>query len=287
MSYPQRFLYRYYGNKEEYILDVLINKRLYHCQPSEFNDPFDCRPLISIKRSSGNDNDLWRKFLYYYVKMYEEVNKSGIPESELMKEADRAFANGRHKDQSWLDEFIVKELKSLGAEIRVCCFAQSPRNMMMWAHYAKNHRGLALIFRSSQLLDKSSSEFRGQVVEYNSEPLGIERFVHALERRFDHGDVSAMANIIYAKKTKHWVGEDEIRFFSMPDHPYLEFNEAALYGIVFGAKTSKFLIQKVRGALDHWRIKPGLFKASIEKSTHKLWIEKYKDTQQENPADAD
>lgn len=274
MNNPPRFLYRYYGNKE-YILDVLINKRLYHCQPSEFNDPFDCRPLISIRPSRGNDDDIWRKFLYYYVKMYERVNKSRIPESELMKEADRAFATGRHKDQSWLNEFIVKELKSLGGKIRVCCFAKSPRNMMMWAYYAKNHRGLAFIFRSSQLLDKSSGEFRGQVVEYDSEPLGIGRFVQALERFFDHGDVWEMANIIYAKKTKHWVGEDEIRFFSMQDRPYLQFNEPALYGIVFGAKSSKFLIQKVRGGLDHWRIKPGLFKASIGKSTHKLWIERY------------
>jgi len=275
MNNPPRFLCRYYGNKE-YILDVLINKRLYYCQPSEFNDPFDCRPLISIMPS--RDDDIWRKFLYYYVKMYEKVNKSGIPESELMKEADRAFATGRHKDQLWLNEFIVKELKSLGAKIRVCCFAKSPRNMMMWAHYAKNHRGLAFIILSSQLLDQSSGEFRGQVVEYDSEPLGIERFVHALERFFNYGDVWAMANIIYAKKTKHWVGEDEIRFFSMRDCPYLQFNEPALYGIVFGARSSKFLIQKVRGSLDHWRIKPRLFKASTGKSTHKLWIERYKDT---------
>jgi hypothetical protein len=269
---------------KEYILDVLINKRLYHCQPSEFNDPFDCRPLISIRPSRGNDDDIWRKFLYYYVKMYEEVNRSGMTESELMKEADIAFATGRHKNQSWLNKFVVKELKSLGAKIRICCFAKSPRNMMMWAHYAKNHRGLAFIFRSLQLRDKSSGEFRGQVVEYDSEPLGIERFVLALERYYKHRDVWPMANIIYARKTKHWASEGEIRFFSMQDRPYLQFNETALYGIIFGAKSSRFLIQKVRGTLDHWRIKPQLFKASIKKSTHKLWIERYKDTQQKNPS---
>jgi hypothetical protein len=274
MNNPPRFLYRYYQNKE-YILDVLINKRLYHCQPSEFNDPFDCKPLISIRASRGNDDDIWRKFLYYHVKMWEEVNKSGLPESELFKEADRAFAAGQHKDQSWLNEFIVEELKSLGAKIRVCCFAKSPRNMMMWAHYAKNHRGLAFIFHSSHLLDKASHEFRGQVVEYDSEPLGIGRLVHALGRHFKYCDVWPMANIIYARKTKDWVGEDEIRFFSMWDRPYLQFNEPALYGIVFGAKASKSLIQNVGGALDHWQIKPRLFKASIEKSTHKLRIERY------------
>jgi len=286
MKNPRSFLYRYYG-KKEYILDVLINKRLYHCQPSEFNDPFDCRPLISIKRSKGSDDYIWHKFLYYYAKMHDQVNKSANPESELVKEADKAFGIGLHRDQSWINEFVFEQLKSLGTLIRVCCFAKSPRNTMMWAHYAKNHRGIAFIFRSSQLLDKSSGEFRGQDVEYDSEPLGIGRFVHALERFFNHGDVWAMANIIYAKKTKHWVGEDEIRFFSMRDRPYLQFNEPALYGIIFGAKSSEFLIQKVRGALDYWRIKPRLFKASIGKSTHKLWIERYKDTQQKNPADAE
>jgi hypothetical protein len=274
MNNPPRFLYRYYGNKE-YILDVLINKRLYHCQPSEFNDPFDCTPLLSIRPQRGNDDNIWRKFLYYYVKMWEDVNKSGISEFELMKEADRAFVAGQHKDQSWLNKFVVEELKSLATKIRVCCFVKSPRNMMMWAHYAKNHHGVTLIFRSSQLLDKASRQFRGQPVEYDSQPLRIDRFVSALQTYYEHRDVWPMANIIYARKTKDWVAEDEVRFFSMRNRPYLQFNEPALYGIIFGAKTSKSLIQKVEGVLDHWRIKPRRFKASIRKSTNKLWIERY------------
>jgi hypothetical protein len=275
MNNSQRFFCRYYGNIE-YIIDLLSNKHLYHCLPSEFNDPFDCKPLISIKYSSGDDDATWRNLLYYYAKMSDTVhNNCGSSDSELWREADEAFAGGLHRNRSWLNENVIGELKSLGTRIRVCCFAKSARHMMMWAHYANNHRGLVFIFRKSELHDKTSGEFRGRDVTYDSEALKVDDFVRACESYFKDKDYWPMADIIYAKKTKHWAGEDEVRFFSERDRPYLKFNESALYGIVFGAECPECIIRKVLIALDSWRIRPRLFKASILKSTRKLWIERY------------
>jgi hypothetical protein len=267
-----RFLYRYYG-KDEHILDVLLNKRLYHCKPSQFNDPFDCRPLISIKYSRCEDEDIWRKFLFYLAKMeYPEA-----PAAELSKHADAAFAKGLHRNQSWLSE-VDEGLKDVGGRVRVCCFSKSPRNMMMWAHYAKNHSGLVFQFRTSELRDAATGEYRGQDVQYVPGALGVQDYVYALEQGIDHGNVLEMSRIIYSTKTVHWEHEEEVRFFTEKDHPYASFKDPALSGIIFGDKTSELLIRRVRDIIARWKHRPYLFKASIEKSSHKLWIGKYNGT---------
>jgi hypothetical protein len=273
MSKPIKYLYRYYGN-EKYILDVLNNKQMYHCQPSEFNDPFDCRPLIALRHGIADDDTVWKDFLYYWGKMYYVGNNLIKSDDVLKKEAEIVFASGIHRQHSWLKEYVVKQFQDLASMIRVCCFAKSPRNMIMWAHYANSHGGLAFMFRGSELLDKASKEFRGVDVTYDLEALNVRHFVKALESHFVHGDVWALPKIIHAKKTKHWVCEDEVRFFTRPEHKYLSFNDSALYGIIFGANCSDCFIRKVEKTLDRWHNKPRLFKASIEKSTHKLWIGK-------------
>lgn len=273
MSNPQKFLYRYYGNPD-YIIDVVKNRRLYHCLPSEFNDPFDCRPLISLKHSKQGNDETWYKLLYYLAKMqYQDA-----PESELKKHADAAFENGLHRNLAWLQD-VDEALKTVGALVRVCCFAKSARNMMMWAHYAENHSGVALQFRTLGMKDAASHEFRGMNVTYVSKALGVEEYVHSLERGFDHGDVLAMARIIYSTKTNHWEREEEVRFFTEKDRKYLSFGEQTLSGIIFGAKCKKNLITKIQNVVSKWQNQPRLFKASIDLSTHKLWISTYKSTQ--------
>lgn len=269
MNSEKRFLYRYYGN-HDHILDVLKNNRLYHCLPSEFNDPFDCRPLISLKHSLKGDDKTWLKLLYYLAKM----QYSTASETELVKHAAAAFNNGLHRNKSWLQE-VDQELKKVGSFVRVCCFAKSPRNMMMWAHYAKNHTGVVFQFRTLGMKDAVSHQSRGQEVNYVSNALGVEEYVYSLERAIDHGDDLAMARFIYLTKTDHWIREEEVRFFTQKDQCYMPFDEQVLSGIIFGAKCPNVLIRKVKNTVSKWKNAPRLFKASIENSTHKLWISKY------------
>ena len=151
---------------------------------------------------------------------------------------------------------------------------------MMWAHYANNHGGLVFQFRKASLKDKATGEFRGREVIYDSKALGVKAYVNAMKKYFETGDVSEMASIIYSKKTNHWEREEEVRFFSTKDRPYLSFRESALSGIVFGAKCPKRLISRVLDTLAEWQNRPRLFKASIKNSTRKLWIGEYEDTYQ-------
>lgn len=268
-----RFLYRYYGN-DEYSLDVVAKKRVYFCRPSEFNDPFDCRPLISIKYSKCNDRIIWHKLMYYLAK----VQCPDLPPSELTKHADAALEKGLHRDKIWLGK-VDESLKTDVKLVRVCCFGKSPRNMMMWASYAKNHAGVVMQFRTSNLFDQATGEFRGRDVTYTPSALGIREYVHALESGYDHDNPLQMAYIIYGTKSLDWEHENELRFFSDRERPYVSFDESALSGVIFGGKCSEWLIRRILDSLERWKNPPHIFKVSTKKSSHKLWIQKYRDTQ--------
>jgi hypothetical protein len=267
-----RFLYRYYG-KDEYLLDVVINKRLYSCLPSEFNDPFDCRPLISIKYSNRTNQTTWHKLMYYMAMGQYPY----LPPSELTKHADAALEKGLHKKPTWLSQ-LEESLKNVGALVRVCCFAKSPRNTMMWAHYARNHSGVAFQFRTAGLMDHRSGEFRGFDVTYIPSSVTVEELVYALERGFEHNDPLEMARLMYTTKTNDWVSENEVRFFSPLERSYIPFEESTLSGVIFGDKCSEFLVRKILSSLGRWRKLPRLFRVSIKRSSLKLWIQNYRTT---------
>lgn len=260
-----RYLYRYYSN-EDYLLDVLQHKRLYHSAPSEFNDPFDCQPRLNLK---GGDDASWEQLLYCLARM----DNPQRPKHECECEAKATIASGKHHNQAWRQE-IENSLREVGAMVRVCCFTRDIRNMMMWAHYADNHSGVALAFRTAFLRDKASKEYRGQTIIYTEHPPGIEEISAALVIGVDHQDPLAPAKIIYATKTNHWRAENEVRFLSLADRDQLNFQEQALYGIVLGAKCDKSLIRKISSAVSGWQQKPHLFRISLSNSSHKLWVGK-------------
>jgi len=261
------FLYRYYG-KDEYLLDVVTNKRLYFCRPSEFNDPFDCRPLISFKHSNRTSKRTWHRLMYYLA----AAQYPHLPQSDLIKHADAALRRGLHRSRTWLSQ-ADEALKTVGALARVCCFAKSPRNMMMWAHYAKNHSGAALQFRTSGLLDQRSGEFKGHDVVYTPSSVTVEEYVHALERGFEHNDPLEMASLMYTTKTSDWETENEVRFFSSIETPYVSFEEPTLSGVILGDRCSEWLVRRILDSLGRWEKAPRVFRASIEKSSHRLWIQ--------------
>lgn len=258
------FLYRYYC-KSNFIFDVLRNKRLYFCLPTEYKDPFDCRPLTSISYSRG-DNKTWYRFLYCLAK-FQHPNKS---ESEIKKHADAAFSKNLHREREWLravDKYLMKRRSS----IRICCFTKSPRNMMMWANYANNHKGIVFQFRKSSLNDAATGQFRGKEVCYNLGALEVNDYLDSLEKGIQ-GDAMAMTRMIYSTKSKEWEFEDEVRFFTKQTRRYVSFDEESLSGIIMGAKCSVSFRKIVSRAISRWKIKPKLYQVSVEKSTHKLWI---------------
>lgn len=263
---PSRFLYRYFRNID-HLADALAHRRLYHSLPCELNDPFDCAPLISLRRASPGDDGVWRRLFYCLAREQWPT----LPSSEHEKHADAAVSNGLHRQLNWLDDMDAgfKEIRLL---VRVCCFSRSARNGVMWAHYANGYKGVALQFRASHLRDAPSGEFRGQEVDYVGRVLGVREYTAALEAAMLRSDVIPLAKLFHATKTMEWAGEQEVRFFARHDQPYVAFNEAALVGIIVGHNAESAVVDMVSSKVRSWATPPRLFRTSIKDSVHKLWI---------------
>jgi len=256
------FLYQYHRNLD-YVLDTIVNKRLYFSAPSDFNDPFDCRPKFSLFSCKNDAENVWRR----YFSLLAKHQYPGISNAEAEKCADAEILNGKHRDKDWLcgsDESIKEELSKIAP--RICCFSKFPRNAMMWAHYADNHKGVVLQFKKANMIGNDTS-YRGFDVEYYDKPIPLERYVKAMEQT-ESGDEAAFGRLIYLTKSSDWTSEKEVRFLSR--EIYMAFPETMLTGIIFGSECSVHWRDHIYTALSAWSTRPSLFKEDSSISSIKL-----------------
>lgn len=114
-------------------LKVLTEGTMKFTKPSEFNDPFDCAPdheSHNIKEFVSSRPDLIEK-----VVQFNRVSPDKIESEKLLmiKRLKTAINNG---------EFGQKASDSVG----ICSLTRDPLNLLMWAHYSKDHTGFVVEF---------------------------------------------------------------------------------------------------------------------------------------------
>lgn len=137
---------------------------------------------------------------------------------------------------------------------------------MMWAHYADNHKGMALQFRVTGKYEDSQSGFE---VQYYPNHISLKRYVDAMEEVLT-GDPGAFARLIYLSKSEEWKSEDEVRFFS--ENEYVDYDETMLAGILFGAECSTQCLDRTRALLSTWVSQPTLFQEDSSVSSVRLYF---------------
>ena len=266
-GYNLRFLYRYYGNFD-YVLDTIINKRLFFSCPNDFNDPFDCRPKFSLIRCKNDNVEDWKEYLFILSK--DEY--PGISDDDAIKHAEAAINKGLHQDKKWLlksDKYASRVVEEEIKNVRICCFTKTPRNQMMWANYADNHKGIVLQFRSSYMFDVDSGTFKGFEVDYYAKHISLKRYLKAMNETLS-GDDAAFSRFMYCSKSVEWAQEDEIRFFS--NHSYMNYPERMLAGILLGSNCPSYREDLIRTVLSNWDEKPKVYKEDVSKSFIKMYF---------------
>lgn len=257
-----RFLYRYYSNLE-HVIDTIANKRLYFSPPSDFNDPYDCRPKFSLRSCKNNPDEVWNRYFFILAK----IKKPKITDDEAQKHADAEISKKSHKNHVWLRE-ADEALAECGPLANICCFSKSPRNAMMWAHYANEHKGVVLQFNAADMLDQQSGEYKGFDVEYYPQPITLTRYVEAMEDNLKD-DTLALARLLYCSKSQEWAGEEEVRFFSQCNK-LVPYREDMLTGILFGSRCPASWQETINTLLSTWNSKPKFFKEDGSVNSLKL-----------------
>lgn len=126
--------------------DLIVEGSLYLTKPSQFNDPDEFRVNLRVTadpvRRRKWAHDSAKRSLARFLDTLPGVFGRGRKIEILVTRAIERL----RKNPDLMFESYQHHVDTYG----VCCFSKNPRNMLMWAHYARGHRGICVQFDSSK-----------------------------------------------------------------------------------------------------------------------------------------
>lgn len=195
--------------------------------PTKFNDPFDhqtgfsfdytgadlANALTQISESAifGNEpfNPPYQTQYGNLLRMMRAI-RDRLGRDEVMKElrdAGLEIAGNFPKHCQQLND----EITSFLTHSRVLCLTEAPDNVVMWSHYADEHRGV--VFKLRRLEEEDHRLIIAQPVEYINTPLpflSLRDYIENLVGLDNHDTNSQVWKIAY-RKHEDWSYEREWR----------------------------------------------------------------------------
>jgi hypothetical protein len=239
-------LYHWQRFNEIHLRDLLADNTIYCSDPSTFNDPWDCKPHFNteilddpVERQNHArwDVDLCRRYNH-------NMTAGNIAELEARLLADRDLL------EKSIDQLSQQLWPAIAARYRIYCLSPDVGNLLMWSHYADNHRGICLEFST-----RNEVMCCPQPVEYiNAFPL---------IRAYSTGLYENLRPLLV--KADVWEYEREYRLFAqernlstphdtlMTDNNLLKLPQSALVSIIVGCQgpydAIRDIVAQVRPAL--------------------------------------
>ena len=229
-DFPQ-ILYKYRRfDKKGHSLDILRNGELYHTSISKLNDPFDCAISYTFDASMLD----MRKYAGDVVKRHfpeasKEERRVKIKEMEAKITAPN-WGEGARQD--------IQEIRE--DEFGICCLSTPRDNLLLWAHYADEHRGLCIGLSTEKLgivqlgLVKSRVLLDLLKVEYSPDMPQIS-IIDSMLRPDGKEDIYTMIST----KSSDWKYEKEYRlvYWGHPDGK-LSVGREAIAEVILGCRCS-------------------------------------------------
>lgn len=183
-------LYRYRRIDEKGWLEGLITRgEHYFARPSEFNDPFECRPLTHYDPRGPKTRE-------HIAKRARQIWPHESPARRLQR-TEQLLRRFREPRQLKADGY-----SNLADRVGILCLVERPDNLLMWAHYGAAHQGVCIEFDTSEWLFRVA----GQVQYSDTYPV-----VDTANQT-----PQAVAESFLWTKSKDWHYEEEWRIISYP-----------------------------------------------------------------------
>ncbi|EGQ7980822.1 DUF2971 domain-containing protein [Vibrio vulnificus] len=212
-------MYKFTAFRESFFSD----RKVRMTQPSLFNDPFESAINSSVASA------MWLK----------ELKRWGVGDEEYMV--------------NYLRQYSV-----IDPSISVLSLTESSNNLLMWAHYANEHKGIIIeVDISHEFFNSKSHGFSGKCfkIRYTNERLNTNDYL-----RNNLG--LPPGNLL--KKSNEWAYEKEVRFFLTKDQVEVSNDNAELWLCSLPINSIKSIIIGVRA--NKWHIIYHFFKALLSGS---------------------
>lgn len=217
--YLPRKIYKYcFFDENDYSINNLKHNQIYLNSPDNFNDPYDCCISYFFE-------DVWKDISKVHIE--NSMNLSDIEQSKILSLLEKGMTIFEIKKKFKYNETIVEEInfiiediqdnieelymdklqKNIYRNIKISCFSETHNNILMWAHYAKNHTGFCIEYDITNL---DFADFKNELYPlfYKNKP------IITFKKAEDIRNLSFFL-ISMLTKFKHWNYEKEWRFIKL------------------------------------------------------------------------
>jgi hypothetical protein len=151
----------------------------------------------------------------------------------------------------FVDNTNTDVYSNLNSKLCVCCFSKNMSEILMWSHYANNHKGVCLEFE-----EHKEEEIKGRLIEMQYE--NAVQIIDEVER-YSSGDLSINIDTngkFLKNKFKNWGYEEELRCYLFSEEINSSGEERPFFGelksIYFGKNSSHEDIELVKHNTKHF-----------------------------------
>lgn len=215
-------------------IDVVRDGLICLTPPQKLNDPFEVNPIIT---ELDADNYNIRKMGY------------GVP-YEVLTQEDRDYGNQRErrrveyrdKYQQYANSFGILSLvsgehMSVMPGVEVVNPADPRRNLLMWSHYANQHKGFVIEFSSDFMAIDGVEENDIIEVEYDDER--IEIFYEEIDAQWKGPFYQKGSSWKYEQEWRLVRPLSEATFVTEDNNHLFRFNRASIVSVTAGSRMSE------------------------------------------------
>ncbi|EJL6784202.1 DUF2971 domain-containing protein [Vibrio alginolyticus] len=251
---------------------VLENQSFRYSSPLKFNDPFDIQGEIKPDFDLSSLPKLAMSFIEYLIKtnvpipnpkggfgegiltLREGVKRQGYKKSQIEQITYPLLGHMISEVENAIEGLNRQREISL-RESRVFCVTEDNDNLLMWAHYAREHTGVVFQLRTLEQEDNILSAARK--VKYEDRPssfISSDELLNWLVLEIEPDFTKFLYSNHAHRKSCHWKYEKEWRVVDMCRYEnktdlYVDhrFPSHQLAGVFFGCKSEPDKAQEIIG----------------------------------------
>lgn len=225
-------LYKYL-HIDKYSLATLESGQVWCSKPAKFNDPFDSQYSVGIFEEAFTQDRI--RELFEHVYGWTKAKQRGRLTDFFLRDGTLRKTIRKRMEQR------VEQLRACG-DMGVFCLTEDSNNVLMWSHYAKDHKGMCIGFQRTPE-NALGDDGICLPVTYTNQYLTADTIRIFLRKNF-----SPVTHMMRTK-SHHWKYEKEWRLFSEVGDALAE-APGRIHRVILGSRTSTRARNRVLKILD-------------------------------------
>lgn len=210
-----RYLYKY-REMGPFVERLLLGGEVWFASRGSFNDPFECKPRISLDSSKQE------------LRRYADHVFRNLPSTQRKAKVRDVVGSRAARAQSDFASVTRQLDQALDTRVGIFCLTAKHDNILMWSHYAKSHTGCCVQFDLG-----AGDPVLGQAL-----PVHYQEKCPVVRPIVQNGFASFAPTFL--TKSVHWSYEEEGRVVDLVrGQGARSLQPAAVSGIILGARMSE------------------------------------------------